>query len=69
MNKNTAELVKKGYKRGSENVIAKGIKLDMAEGVAQWEEGPQEQEDNRSTFLYEPPTQKRGVGENETTTP
>ena len=52
----------RGKKRGSENVIAKRIKLDMAEGVAQWGEGPQEQEDNRSTFLYEPPTQKRGVG-------
>ena len=51
----------RGKKRGSENVIAKRIKLDMAEGVAQWGEGPQEQEDNRSTFLYEPPTQKKGL--------
>ena len=42
--------------------MAKRIKLDMAEGITQWGEGPQEQEDRRSTFLYEPPTQKRGVG-------
>ena len=52
----------RGKKRGSENVVAKRIKLDMAEGITQWGEGPQEQEDRRSTFLYEPPTQKRGVG-------
>ena len=52
----------RGKKRGSENVIAKRIKPDMAEGVAQWGEGPQEQEDARSTFLHEPLTQKRGEG-------
>ena len=52
----------KGKKRGSDNGVAKRIKLDIAEGVAQWGEGPQEQEDNKSTFLYDPPTKKGGVG-------
>ena len=53
----------KGKKRGSDNGVAKRIKLDMAEGVAQWGEGPQEQDNNnKSTFLYDPPTRKGGVG-------
>ena len=59
----------RGKKRSSEDVVAKRIKLAMAEGITQWGEGPQEQKDSRSTFLYEPPTQKRCVGKNETTSP
>ena len=51
-----------GKKRSSEEVVAKKIKLDMAEETPQWGEGPQEQEEIRSKFLYEPPTQKGGVG-------
>ena len=52
----------KGKKRSSEEVRAKKIKLDIAEEMPQWGEGPQEQEEIRSKFLYEPPTQKGGVG-------
>ena len=52
----------KGKKRGNDDVIAKRINLDIGDGVSQWGEGPQLQEESRTTFLYEPPTQKRGAG-------
>jgi hypothetical protein len=39
--------------------LARRMNLDMAKDITQWGEGPQQQEKGRSTFLYEPPTQKK----------